>query len=125
MKEFEYFPCAPFPSARASKSITGFNHRPTFRGRFIKTIRPIPLFHPVPPHPTHRHPPRWSTTREDGLPRLRFLRLLPLPSPLSSTSSRRLGLLSRWNSRLGENETVARNNCCHKKGYGLGANGLV
>lgn len=44
MKEFEYFPRARFPRrARASKSITGFNHRPTFRGRFIKTIRPIPI----------------------------------------------------------------------------------
>lgn len=93
------------PGARASKSITGFNHHPTFRGRFIKTIRPIPPY-----HDTLSTLPS-GTAREHGLPRLRFpLPLRQPPSLPSSTSSRRLGLLSRWNSRLKENETVARNN---------------
>ena len=94
------------PGARASKSITGFNHRPTFRGRFIKTIRQIPSS-----HDTLSTLPS-GIAREHELPRLRFPPASPQlpPSLPSSTSSQRLGLLSRWNSRLEENETVARNN---------------
>lgn len=94
MKEFEYFPRAPFPRrARASKSITGFNRRPTFRGRFIKTIRPIPspprrpaaLFVHPPAHPPAPAPaaPRARTDCRDFVssalppPLLRFHHRLP------------------------------------------------
>lgn len=135
MKEFEYFPRARRSlGARASKSITGFNHRPTFRGRFIKTIRPIPSSHAaLPPSPFSLRPslppplpPLTPPQRQRRAREPTAATSFPPPSPPSSlpssTSSRRLGLLSRWNSRLEENGTVARNNGRRKRGYGLGVN---
>lgn len=90
------------PGARASKSITGFNHRPTFRGRFIKTIRPIPLY-----RDTLSTLPS-GTAREHGLPRLRFS--LPLANPLRLHHRPPRGASDYY--RDGARDSRRTRNCC-------------
>jgi hypothetical protein len=102
--------------ARASKSITGFNHRPTFRGCFIKTIRPIPtrailpcslsLFSSLSIHPS-------GIARKHG-PRRDFVSFHRSPTSFVSIdflAAARIIIAKQ----LDENETVARNNGRRKR----------